>query len=279
MKYLCKYIQKILVICIIIHIFAFEIRIFIHYKVEAPLSNNNLTTFDMTREELLILVNKELGSTKLTISEKTINEELDDVLEDFGEDEASNAKLVTKVANRLKRMDGNLHSDVSQQVKEYKKKARERKKAKGTEPDDEDPNDDDTLDEEDMPEWAKKLMGEVRKEREAREQKEAADAKKALVNSIKEGLKAKFEKANIPLNSFFVKTALDKLEIPDSDADVKELIGKAEVLYNADLKEAGISPDTKPRSGGSGAGGTGTVDEHEFDDVAAIRSRHKPKDE
>lgn len=231
----------------------------------------------MTREELLALVNKELGSTKLTISEKTINEELDDVLEDFGEDEAVNAKLVTKVTNRLKRMDGNLHSDVSQQVKEYKKKARERQKAKETEPEEE--GSEEIPDEEDMPGWAKKLIGEVKKEREAREQKEAADAKKALVNSIKEGLKAKFEKANIPLNSFFVKTALDKLEIPDGEVDIKDLVGKAEVLYNADLKEAGINPETKPRSGGGGAGGTGTVDEHEFDDVAAIRSRHKPKDE
>lgn len=231
----------------------------------------------MTREELLALVNKELGSTKLTISEKTINEELDDVLEDFGEDEAANAKLVTKVTNRLKRMDGNLHSDVSQQVKEYKKKARERQKAKETESEEE--GSEEIPNEEDMPEWAKKLIGEVKKEREAREQKEAADAKKALVNSIKEGLKAKFEKANIPLNSFFVKTALDKLEIPDGEVDVKDLVGKAEVLYNADLKEAGIKPETKPRSGGGGAGGTGTVNEHEFDDVAAIRSRHKPKDE
>ena len=214
----------------------------------------------MTREELLALVNKELGSTKLTISEKTINEELDDVLEDFGEDEAANAKLVTKVTNRLKRMDGNLHSDVSQQVKEYKKKAKERQKAKETELDEEEPGKDEIPNEEDMPEWAKKLIGEVKKEREAREQKEAADAKKALVNSIKEGLKAKFE-------------------IPDGEADIKDLVGKAEVLYNADLKEAGINPDTKPRSGGGGAGGTGTVDEHEFDDVATIRSRHKPKDE
>jgi hypothetical protein len=231
----------------------------------------------MTREELLALVNKELGSTKLTISEKTINEELDDVLEDFGEDEAVNAKLVTKVTNRLKCMDGNLHSDVSQQVKEYKKKARERQKAKETESEEE--GSEEIPNEEDMPEWAKKLIGEVKKEREAREQKEAADAKKALVNSIKEGLKAKFEKANIPLNSFFVKTALDKLEIPDGEVDIKDLVGKAEVLYNADLKEAGINPETKPRSGGGGAGGTGTVDEHEFDDVAAIRSRHKPKDE
>ena len=231
----------------------------------------------MTREELLALVNKELGSTKLTISEKTINEELDDVLEDFGEDEAVNAKLVTKVTNRLKRMDGNLHSDVSQQVKEYKKKARERQKAKETESEEE--GSEEIPNEEDMPEWAKKLIGEVKKEREAREQKEAADAKKALVNSIKEGLKAKFEKANIPLNSFFVKTALYKLEIPDGEVDIKDLVGKAEVLYNADIKEAGINPETKPRSGGGGAGGTGTVDEHEFDDVAAIRSRHKPKDE
>ena len=231
----------------------------------------------MTRQELLALGIKELGSTKLTISEKTINEELDDVLEDFGEDEAANAKLVTKVTNRLKRMDGNLHSDVSQQVKEYKKKARERQKAKETESEEE--GSEEIPNEEDMPEWAKKLIGEVKKEREAREQKEAADAKKALVNSIKEGLKAKFEKANIPLISFFVKTALDKLEIPDGEVDIKDLVGKAEVLYNADLKEAGINPETKPRSGGGGAGGTGTVDEHEFDDVAAIRSRHKPKDE
>lgn len=110
----------------------------------------------MTREELLALVNKELGSTKLTISEKTINEELDDVLEDFGEDEAANAKLVTKVTNRLKRMDGNLHSDVSQQVKEYKKKAKERQKAKETELDEEEPEKDEIPNEEDMPEWAKK---------------------------------------------------------------------------------------------------------------------------
>lgn len=117
----------------------------------------------MTREELLALVNKELGSTKLTISEKTINEELDDVLEDFGEDEAANAKLVTKVTNRLKRMDGNLHSDVSQQVKEYKKKAKERQEAKETELDEEEPEKDEIPNEEDMPEWAKSSLAKSRR--------------------------------------------------------------------------------------------------------------------
>ena len=51
----------------------------------------------MTREELLALVNKEVDTTKFkSLSQKTINEELDDVLEDFGDDEAANAKLVTK---------------------------------------------------------------------------------------------------------------------------------------------------------------------------------------
>ena len=50
----------------------------------------------MTREELLALVNKEADTTKFkSLSQKTINEELDDVLEDFGDDEAENAKLVT----------------------------------------------------------------------------------------------------------------------------------------------------------------------------------------
>ena len=72
----------------------------------------------MTREELLALVNKEADTTKFkSLSQKTINEELDDVLEDFGDDEAANAKLVTKLANRLKRMDGNLHKNVSDERK------------------------------------------------------------------------------------------------------------------------------------------------------------------
>ena len=86
----------------------------------------------MEREELKELVNKALGSTQLKLSERTINEELDDVLGDFGDNEEANTKLVERVANRLKRMDGNLHADVSKEVREYKENA-EKKLKEGTE--------------------------------------------------------------------------------------------------------------------------------------------------
>ena len=75
----------------------------------------------MTREELLALVNKEVDTTKFKeLSQKTINEELEDVLEDFGDDEEPNSKLVTKLANRLKRINGNLHKNISDDVKKSK---------------------------------------------------------------------------------------------------------------------------------------------------------------
>lgn len=84
----------------------------------------------MTREELLALVNKEVDTTKFKeLSQKTIDEELDDVLEDFGDDEEANSKLVTKLANRLKRINGNLHKNISDEVKKSKEEA-ERKKRK-----------------------------------------------------------------------------------------------------------------------------------------------------
>lgn len=228
----------------------------------------------MTREELLALVNGKLTGVKLTLSEKTINEELDDVLEDFGEDSEANDRLVERIANRLKRMDGNLHADVSQQVRDYKKKAKERqiKQDKTDEPEGED-----KTDEEEIPKWAKSFIDEFRADRDARKKREADDAKNALMDSVKNGLKAKFEKAGLQVNDFFVKTALSRIEIPEENADVSSLIAKAEVLYNEDTKAAGWVPDTKPRPGGGG-GNNDVIDEHEFDDIAASVASRRPKE-
>ena len=72
----------------------------------------------MTREELLQEVGKKVNiSSFKSLSQRTIDEELDDVLGDFGDDDAANDAIVTKLANRLKRMDGNLHFGVSQEIK------------------------------------------------------------------------------------------------------------------------------------------------------------------
>lgn len=232
----------------------------------------------MTREELLLLVNGKLNGTKLTLSEKTINEELDDMLDEFGDNDEANDKLVTKIANRLKRIDGNLHADVSQQVKDYKKKAKERQEKQDRETADDKSDEQEPKDaEETIPQWAKELRDELVAERNARKQREATEARNALIDSVKNGLKAKFAKAGLEVNDFFAKTALSRLEIPEENADVSSLVSQAEILYNEDTKAAGWVPNSKPRNGNGGPGND-KVDEHEFDDIAELVASRRPRE-
>ena len=219
----------------------------------------------MTREELLALVNKEADTTKFkSLSQKTINEELDDVLEDFGDDEAANAKLVTKLANRLKRMDGNLHKNVSDEIKKSKeeaerKKREEEEERKRKESDKKDDPDD---------KYAE-LLKEIKALKEANVERDKKAARKATIESVKAGLKDKFDKANLEMNDFFLDTALSKLEIPD-DADVVELVSKAENIYTADYKRAN-GGNAVPRKGSSAPSGEEKkLDEHEWDDIKDI---------
>ena len=219
----------------------------------------------MTREELLALVNKEADTTKFkSLSQKTINEELDDVLEDFGDDEAANAKLVTKLANRLKRMDGNLHKNVSDEIKKSKEEAERKKKEeeeerkrreadKGDDPDNK----------------YNELLKEIKALKEANAERDKKAARKATIESVKAGLKDKFDKANLEMNDFFLDTALSKLEISD-DADVAELVSTAENIYTADYKRAN-GGNAVPRKGSSAPSGEEKkLDEHEWDDIKDI---------
>ena len=219
----------------------------------------------MTREELLALVNKEEDTTKFkSLSQKTINEELDDVLEDFGDDEAANAKLVTKLANRLKRMDGNLHKNVSDEIKKSKeevehKKKEEEKERKRSEADKGDDPDD----------KYSKLLEKLEALEKANAERDKKAARKATIESVKAGLKDKFDKANLELNDFFLDTALSKLEISD-DADVAELVSTAENIYTADYKRAN-GGNAVPRKGSSASSGEEKkLDEHEWDDIKDI---------
>jgi len=220
----------------------------------------------MTREELLALVNKEADTTKFkSLSQKTINEELDDVLEDFGDDEAANAKLVTKLANRLKRMDGNLHKNVSDEIRKSKEEAERKKKEeeeerKRKEEEEGKTGSDDKYNE---------LLKEIKALKEANAERDKKAARKATIESVKAGLKDKFDKANLELNDFFLDTALSKLEISD-DADVAELVSTAENIYTADYKRAN-GGNAVPRKGSSASSGEGKkLDEHEWDDIKDI---------
>ena len=219
----------------------------------------------MTREELLALVNKEVDTTKFKeLSQKTINEELDDVLEDFGDDEEANSKLVTKLANRLKRINGNLHKNISDEVKKSKEEAERKKKEeeeerkrreadKGDDPDDK----------------YSKLLEKLEALEKANAERDKKAARKATIESVKAGLKDKFDKANLEMNDFFLDTALSKLEISD-DADVAELVSTAENIYTADYKRAN-GGNAVPRKGSSAPSGEEKkLDEHEWDDIKDI---------
>ena len=220
----------------------------------------------MTKEELLSLVNKEVDTTKFkSLSQKTINEELDDVLEDFGDDEAANAKLVTKLANRLKRMDGNLHKNVSDEIKKSKEEAERKKKEEEEERKKKEAGEGKT----DPDDKYNELLKEIKALKEANAERDKKAARKATIESVKAGLKDKFDKANLELNDFFLDTALSKLEISD-DADVAELVSTAENIYTADYKRAN-GGNAVPRKGSSASSGEEKkLDEHEWDDIKDI---------
>ena len=219
----------------------------------------------MTREELLALVNKEVDTTKFKeLSQKTIDEELDDVLEDFGDDEEANSKLVTKLANRLKRINGNLHKNISDEVKKSKEGAERKKKEEEEERKRKEAGKDDDPDDK-----YNELLKEIKALKEANAERDKKAARKATIESVKAGLKDKFDKANLELNDFFLDTALSKLEISD-DADVAELVSTAENIYTADYKRAN-GGNAVPRKGSSAPSGEEKkIDEHEWDDIKDI---------
>ena len=223
----------------------------------------------MTREELLALVNKEVDTTKFkSLSQKTINEELDDVLEDFGDDEEANAKLVTKLANRLKRMDGNLHKNVSDEIKKSKEEAERKKKeeeeerkrkeaAKNDDPDDK----------------YNELLKEIKALKEANAERDKKAARKATIESVKAGLKDKFDKANLEMKNYFLNAAIAKLEIPDEDADIDDLVSKAEKIYTAEYKEATGENGIPAKGQRTSGGGSSTEDDKFMDEIAERRKK------
>lgn len=223
----------------------------------------------MTKEELLSLVNKEVDTTKFkSLSQKTINEELDDVLEDFGDDEAANAKLVTKLANRLKRMDGNLHKNVSDEIKKSKEEAERRRREEEEERNRKEADKNDDPDDK-----YNELLKEIKALKEANAERDKKAARKATIESVKAGLKDKFDKANLEMKNYFLNAAIAKLEIPDEDADIDDLVSKAEKIYTAEYKEATGENGIPSKGSRTYSGGTSTDDDKFMEEVAERRKK------
>ena len=223
----------------------------------------------MTREELLELTNKEVDTTKFkSLSQKTINEELDDVLEDFGDDEEVNSKLVTKLANRLKRMDGNLHKNVSDEIKKSKEDAERKKKEE-----EEERKRKEAVKEDNPDDKYSKLLEKLEALEKANAERDKKAARKATIESVKAGLKDKFDKANLEMKNYFLNAAIAKLEIPDEDADIDDLVSKAEKIYTAEYKEATGENGIPAKGQRTSGGGSSTEDDKFMDEIAERRKK------
>lgn len=229
----------------------------------------------MTIEELLELVNKKEDTSKFTsLSKKSIDDELNDVLGEMGDDDDENDRIVTKLANRLKRMDKNLHKNIADELKKSREEAerkkkeeeerkRKRNRTKENGDDDDDGGDDDRI---------AKLLAKVEALEKASAERDKEAARKATLESVKAGLKEKFDKAGLELNGFFLKTSLSKLEIPDKDADIDDLVSEAENIYTADFKEATGEKGIPSKNHTSSPGGGGDDDKF-MEEVAARRKK------
>lgn len=229
----------------------------------------------MTIEELLELVNKKEDTSKFTsLSKKNIDDELNDVLGEMGDDDDENDRIVTKLANRLKRMDKNLHKNIADELKKSREEAerkkkeeeerkRKRNRAKENDDDDDDGGDDDRI---------AKLLAKVEALEKASAERDKEAARKATLESVKAGLKEKFDKAGLELNGFFLKTSLSKLEIPDKDADIDDLVSEAEKIYTADFKEATGEKGIPSKNHTSSPGGGGDDDKF-MEEIAARRKK------
>lgn len=200
----------------------------------------------MEREELLGLVNAELGNTQLTLSERTVNGELDDALADFGEDQEENAKLITRIAGRLKRLDGQLHADVSEQIKVYKKSFEAKQNQQQQPQQQQQPAQ--NVDNEMIAELQKRIEA----MEEAAKKKDAALAVENAKGEVKRRLKEKFRSAGMEINEFFLGTALGRMDFSSNANDIDSLVKKAEENYNVDRKAAGIDDTGRPNFGGGG---------------------------
>lgn len=189
----------------------------------------------MEREELLSKINEKLGSTKLSLSEKTMNDFAADTLAGITDDAQLTDDFLERKVSFLKSLDGNLHYDVSKQVELYKKNYKpEQKQEEGG---------DSLKSDSELKEKFTKLEDRFNEIVELRKKEKEAAEKAILVDKAVETMKEKFKKADVGVNGYVLRQTLRDIEVKGDEkaADLAEAI---EAEYFKGLKDAGIDYDS-----------------------------------
>ena len=231
----------------------------------------------MEREELLQevqgVIEGEGKHLSPSISEETINAELDEELENINDDDADEVKqaVYNRIAKRLIRIDGNIHSNVSREVRDFKAKhVNKTPKPNEVKP----PKGENESEELKLLRSLTERMDNIEK---SRTEKAKADAKNAAVDSVKTGLRNLFKEAKVEVNEYIYRQTMRDLEIPEDEdgkgVDTDGLIKKMERAYYRNLKEAGLDKkDTAKPHAGNRTGGGGGSEPSKLD--AAFKKRH-----
>lgn len=186
----------------------------------------------MEREELLSKINEKLGSTKLSLSEKTMNDFADEVLSGITDDAQVSDELLDRKVSFLKSLDGNLHYDVSKQVEEYKKSYKPLNKVKIEENNETEKGD----------ELRQKIAELELRYNEIEEQRKSeanARNKESLVSSAVNIVKDKFNMSDVGINNYILKQTLRDVSV-EGNEKASDIAVAIEESYFKNLKEAGI---------------------------------------
>lgn len=181
-----------------------------------------------------------LGSTKLQLSERTLDGMLQDALAEIGDDDTRlTDEFIQRKVSLAKTIDGQINHDVSERINDWKRQQPKPDTGQKDDPDDE------------MSKRFKELNAKIAAlEQERKDEKKKAE-KASVLSSVREELLNKFNTAGLKENPYILKQTLRDIEIPDTDADIKALTKEAEKAYYRNLKEAGFDTEP-PRAGGQG---------------------------
>lgn len=195
----------------------------------------------MDKEALISKLKNQLGSTQL--SERTIGVYADTLLASFKDDSVYTDDFIKTQAGFLKSMNGQLHSDVSAQVEEYKRNNPTAKPAQQGQSDDMKA----------ILESLTQIKNENALLKQQYEADKAAAAKKAVIADVRRKLAEQIRtKTGRDANQFVLDTTMGGIELKDGDTadSLLESVGKS---YDENIKKVFAGYETGIPSFGAGS--------------------------